>query len=92
MPIRPGESQPYPPSSSQQPYPVKRLEWRHHCEPQAFLLVRQNVCGLCHKVDAAKNDVPAIQAFSRHFAQLVRVAGEVSVLDHFVLLVMVPQD
>ena len=54
--------------------------------------IRQNIGRFGHEVDAAKRDRAAIGASSRHLAQLIAVALQVRERDHFVLLVMMPQD
>ena len=54
--------------------------------------VGQDVGRFGHEVDAAEGDRPAVAAFGRHLAELVAVAAQVGQGDHFVLLIMVPED
>ena len=54
--------------------------------------VGQDVGRLGHEVDAAEGDRPAVAAFGRHLAELVAVAAQVGERDHFVLLIVVPQN
>ena len=56
------------------------------------LVAREDVGRLGHEVDAAKDDGAAGAALGGELAELVAVAAEIGEPDHFVLLVMVPQD
>ena len=56
-----------------------------------FRRVGDDVSGLCHKVNAAKHDRITI-TLTRQLAQLQAVTSQVSMGNHTILLVVMPED
>ncbi len=54
--------------------------------------VGHDIGRLGHEVHAAKGDVPALAAIGRHPAELITIALQIRKRNHFVLLIMVPQN
>lgn len=59
---------------------------------QLFRAICQDVCGFRHEMDSAKDDGSAVNAIRSQLAQLVGIANQVCVLDHFVLLVVMAEN
>jgi hypothetical protein len=57
---------------------------------QLFGTICQDVGRFGHEVNAAKGDIPAIAARSRHLAKLIAIPAQVAQGNYFVLLVVMP--